>query len=560
MMNKAVKITLGLILVGSAVFAQSLADARKAIDAEQYQKGKAILNNLTSAQPTIAENFFFLGNLYLTTSPIYLRPDFIDSAKTTFSKGIAANDEYALNYVGLGAVDLAKKGNPKANFDKAISLTKKKDHATDLYIGRAYVHAPVPMITEGLVYLEKSKLLNDKDAQLYLVLGDAYREQQKNGEAFSAYRSAFELDKTFLRSKVELGKINKLSKAYPEAIEEFNSVIAIDQTYGPAYRELAETYFGWAWTSQREYAGRIQQALQFYEKYMDLTDRSLDSRLRHADFLFLAKDFKALEAEANEMAKLDKVNPRVLRYLAYSAFENGNFSSSAQALKEFISKVEPTRLISQDYLYLGRAQMKDTSMLAEGMVNITKAVQMDSTNAAVMSEIGLALFKAKKYVDAAKAYEISIINPERALLDYYYLGSSYYFQYGSLKAANMNPEKDLLVKADSAFSYLVQRAPTTQIGWQYRGRINRLLDDENDSQGLAVPFYSKYIDVVTVEKPELASKSTPGLIEAYNYLGSVAARKDGDNVKAKEYFDKVLALDPANVTATQAVKAIDGSK
>lgn len=559
-MNKAVKITLGLILVGSAVFAQSLADARKAIDAEQYQKGKAILNNLTSAQPTIAENFFFLGNLYLTTSPIYLRPDFIDSAKTAYSKGIAANDEYALNYVGLGAVDLARKGNPKANFDKAISLTKKKDHVTDLYIGRAYVHAPVPMITEGLVHLEKSKLLNDKDAQLYLVLGDAYREQQKNGEAFSAYRSAFELDKTFLRSKVELGKINKLSKAFPEAIEEFNSVITIDQTYGPAYRELAETYFGWAWTSQKEYAGRIKQALQFYEKYMDLTDRSLDSRLRHADFLFLAKDFKALEAEANEMAKLDKVNPRVLRYLAYSAFENGNFSSSAQALKEFISKVEPTRLISQDYLYLGRAQMKDTSMLAEGMVNITKAVEMDSTNAAVMSEIGLALFKAKKYVDAAKAYEISIINPERALLDYYYLGSSYYFQYGSLKAANMNPEKDLLVKADSAFSYLVQRAPTTQIGWQYRGRINRLLDDENDSQGLAVPFYSKYIDVVTVEKPELASKSSPGLIEAYNYLGSVAARKDGDNVKAKEYFDKVLALDPANVTATQAVKAIDGSK
>jgi tetratricopeptide (TPR) repeat protein len=120
-----------------------------------------------------------------------------------------------------------------------------------------------------------------------------------------------------LRSKVELGKINKLSKAFPEAIAEFNNVIALDPNYGPAYRELAETYFGWAWTSQKEYAGRIQQAVQFYEKYMDLTDRSLDSRLRHADFLFLAKDFKLLEAEAIEMAKLDKVNPRVLRYLAY---------------------------------------------------------------------------------------------------------------------------------------------------------------------------------------------------------------------------------------------------
>ena len=559
-MNKAVKMTLGLILVGSAVFAQSLTDARKAIDAEQYQKGKAILNSLTSSQPTNAENFFYLGNLYLTTSPIYIRPDYIDSAKTAFSKGVTANAEYALNYVGLGAVELAKKGSPKANFDKAISLTKKKDHMTDLYIGRAYVNAPTPMISEGLVHLEKAKALNDKDAQLYLVLGDAYRTLQKNGEAFSAYRSAFDLDKTFLRSKVELGKINKMSKAFPEANEEFNSVIALDANYAPAYRELAETYYLWAWESKKEYADRMQKALQFYEKYMDLTDRSLDSRLRHADFLFLAKDFKSLEREANEMAKLDKVNPRVLRYLAYSAFENGNFASTAQALKEFISKVEPSRIISQDYLYLGRAQMKDTTMFTEGMANITKAVELDSTNAVVMSEIGQSLYKAKKYVEAAKAYEIAIKNPERALLDYYWLGMSYYFTYGAQKAANLNPPKDLLVKADTAFSYLVQRSPTTQAGWQYRGRINRLLDDENDSQGLAVPFYERYINLVTVEKPELAAKSSVGLVEAYNYLGSVAARKDGNNVKAKEYFDKVLALDPANVTATQAVKAIDGSK
>lgn len=559
-MNKAVKMTLGLLLVGSAVFAQSLTDARKAIDAEQYQKGKAILNSLTSSQPTNAENFFYLGNLYLTTSPIYIRPDYVDSAKTAFSKGIAANGEYALNYVGLGAVDLARKASPKANFDKAASLTKKKDHLTDLYIGRAYVNAPEPMINEGLVHLEKAKLLNDKDAQLYLVLGDAYRSLQKNGEAFSAYRSAFDLDKTFLRSKVELGKINKMSKAFPEANEEFNSVISLDANYAPAYRELAETYYLWAWDSKKEYADRMQKALQFYEKYMDLTDRSLDSRLRHADFLFLAKDFKSLEREANEMAKLDKVNPRVLRYLAYSAFENGNFASTAQALKEFISKVEPSRIISQDYLYLGRAQMKDTTMFTEGMINITKAVELDSTNAVVMSEIAQSLYKARKYIDAAKAYEIAIKNPERSLLDYYYLGMSYYFTYGDQKAANLNPPKDLLVKADTSFSYLVQRSPTTQAGWQYRGRINRLLDDENDSQGLAVPFYQRYVQLVTVEKPELAAKSSVGLIEAYNYLGSVAARKDGDNVKAKEYFDKVLALDPANVTATQAVKAIDGSK
>lgn len=558
MMKKAVKMTLGLVLLGSLVFAQSLTDARKAIDAEQYQKGKAMLNTLTSSQPTNPENFFYLGNLYLTTASINIRPDYIDSAKVAFEKGISANAEYALNFVGLGSIDLAKKASPKANFDKAIALTKKKDYLTDLYIGRAYVNAPKPMIAEGLVHLNKAKLLNEKDAQLFLVMGDAYRSEMKNSEAFSAYRNAFDLDKTFLRSKIELGKINKMSKAFEEAIAEFNSVIALDANYGPAYRELAETYYQWAWTSQKEYEGRINQALQFYEKYMDLTDRSLDSRLRHADFLYLAKDFKALEAEANEMAKLDNVNPRVLRYLAYSSFENGNFTSSAQALNDFIAKVEPTRLISQDFLYLGRAQMKDTTQFQEGLANIEKAVALDSTNAVVMSEIGQALYKSKKYVDAARAYEIAIKNPDRALLDYYYLGMSYYFTYGSQNAAKLNPPKDLLVKADTAFSFLVKRSPTTQAGWQYRGRINRLLD-ENDSQGLAVPYYETYVKLVTIDKPELAVKSTPGLIEAYNYLGSVALRKDEDKVKAKEYFEKILLLDPANANAKEVITALSSN-
>ncbi|MHB1177947.1 MAG: tetratricopeptide repeat protein [Daejeonella sp.] len=560
MMNKAVKITLGLMMVGSAVFAQSLADARKAIDAEQYQKGKAILKTLTSSQPTNAENFFYLGDLYLTTSSINERPDYIDSAKASFDKGVAANANYPLNFVGLGAVELAKKGNPKANFDKALSLTKRKDHSTDFYIGRAYIYAPVPDISAALTHLEKSKSINEKDAQVFIALGDAYRAQMKSSEAFSAYRTAFDLDKALLRSKVELGKINKLSKAFPESIAEYNSVIALDPNYGPAYRELAETYFLWSFTSQKEYETRMKQALSYYEKYMDLTDRSLDSRLRHAAFLYLTKDFKALEAEANAMAKIDKVNPRVLRYLAYSAFENGNYAVSSQALKDFMAKVEPSRLISQDYLYLGRAQMKDSTQMVQAMANITKAVEMDSTNAGVMSEVGLAFYKARKYDDAAKAYEIAVKNPERGLLDYFYLGSSYYFDYGAQKTGNMNPPKDLLVKADSAFSYLLQRAPTTFQAWQFRGRINRLLDGENDELGLAVPFFEKYVDVITVEKPELAAANSKGLVEAYSYLGSVAARRDGNNTKAKEYFDKVLAIEPANPTAEQAIKAIGGSK
>ncbi len=554
MIGKKWCLSIGLLWACTAVYAQSLADAKKAIDAEQYQKSKSMLQVLTVNQPTNAENYFYLGSVYMKT-------DHPDSAKMIFSKGVSINVNYPLNYVGQGAVALAEGDSvvAKERFDRALLLAGRRDVLPFLNIATAYIKTSKPDYVRALAYLEKAKEINDKDAGLYLVMGDAYRGQLKNSEAYSAYRTAFDLNKTLLRSKVELGVINKMSKAFQESVDEFNSVLSIDPNYGPAYRELAETYYLWANSDAAKYSARIKQALSYYEKYMDLTDRSLDSRMRHADFLILAKEYKALEAEANEMAKIDHVNPRILRYKAYAAYENGNYDSTIQALKDFMGKVDPKRIIAQDYLYLGRAEIKVGS-IDEGIEDFKRAISIDSTSTSGMSEIGKTLYDAKKYGQAAQAYELSVKNSKRSLLDYYYLGSSYYFDYGSRKVSNQNVDATLLAKADSAFSYLIQRAPTTHAAWQFRGRINRQLDDENDSKGLAVPYYEKYIDIITVTKPELAAKNVPGLVEAYTYLGSVAARRDRNNGKAKEYFDKVLALDPNNEVVKQALKAISPKK
>ena len=281
--------------------------------------------------------------------------------------------------------------------------------------------------------------------------------------------------------------------------------------------------------------------------------------MRYADFLILAKDYKTLQEEAQAMVQMDKANKRILRYLGYAAFENGNFEESKKALTGFMAQVDQKRLIGRDFSYLGRAMIK-LGQDEEGFQTVKKAIQIDSTLASGMSELGKELYGMKKYARAADAYEIAVSAPQPNLLDYYYLGSAYYFHFGALKTAGQPADKELLVKADSAFSHLAKRSPTTHNAWQFRGRINRQFDDENDSQGLAVPFYEKYVEIVTVTKPELAAKNAPGLIEAYTYLGSVAARKDHDYEKAKVFFGKVLELDPANAVVLQAMKAIGGTK
>ena len=93
MINKIAAAGLGLVLLGSSAFAQSLDDAKKAIDAEQYQKAKSMLKTLTTTQADKDENFFYLGW-------VYLKQDYIDSAKAVFTKGMNVNPKSALNAAG----------------------------------------------------------------------------------------------------------------------------------------------------------------------------------------------------------------------------------------------------------------------------------------------------------------------------------------------------------------------------------------------------------------------------------------------------------------------------
>src|SRR5690606_20534860 len=118
MTKKAIALSLGIVVMGSASFAQSLADAKKAVDAEQYQKATAMHKNLVkSGCKGSAVIFFNLGD-------VYLKRDYVDSASAAFTQGIASDAKSPLNYVGLGHADLIE-NNPtsaKTNFDKAIEV------------------------------------------------------------------------------------------------------------------------------------------------------------------------------------------------------------------------------------------------------------------------------------------------------------------------------------------------------------------------------------------------------------------------------------------------------
>ncbi|WP_432712327.1 tetratricopeptide repeat protein [Pedobacter sp.] len=557
MTKKAITLSLGLVVMGSASFAQSLNDAKKALDAEQYQKATSMLKTLVNSQANKGENYYYLGEAYLRT-------DYVDSARAVFTKGITADPKFALNYIGLGEADLKSNNtaSAKTNFDKALEVASKKDFIPSMFIGKAYVAAEKPDFTAALPYLQKADELDkdDKEAETFLALGDFYAAQKKNSEALQNYLRALNIKADLHRAKVQIGRMYKESRAFPESEAALKEVIAADPNYGPAYREIAELYMQWANFEPQNFDAKAALALENYKKYLDLTDKSFESRLRYAQFLFYAKDYKTLEQETSALASVganDAKAPVVLRMRGYSAYENKNYPQSLQYMKDFFAKTQDTsRIVGSDYLYLGKALLQSgNDSLA--LVNITKAVEKDSTNVEALTEIAKAFYDAKKYEKAADIYDKAIAaapNAKGVLYSYYYDGLARYFQYAAGVNAKTNPSKDILVKADSAIAKVAALSPETTDAFLWRGRINSLLDDEVNPKGLMVPYFETFVNKVTVEKPELAAANAKKLAEAYDQLGAFYSATD--KAKAKDYFTKSVAANPAGTFAPAKLKEL----
>lgn len=555
-MNTLQKFSIGLLILGATANAQDLQTAQKAIDAEQYAKAKSILKNLIATKPDAGRNYFVLGNLYMTQK-------LADSAKIMYDKGLLAKTEAHFNNIGLGQIELdnAQKDAAKADFTKALVNTKKKDINELVAIARAYMNSVNPDHKTALEYLNRAVAVQPNDAQLQLAIGDASLGLKDVNNAYSAYRNAADADKLLLLAPLKMGVLTKFSKAFPEAKAAFEDILKTNPNFGPAYRELGETYYLWAVNEKAKYAEYTAKAKEYYEKYMSLTDYSVDSRMRHADFLILTKDYKALEKEANEMQKLDKVNPRILRYLGYSAYENGNIDGAVSALVEFINKPN-AKIIGRDYLYLGFAKIKksnvagkvDKSMFIEGALDLNKAVTLEPTLSIEVSDFAKPYFESKKYSEAAAIYEAAVVNTtsKNFLYDNYFLGLSLYYS-NVEKPAGQKVDNAALAKADKAFGNVIAASPTTQDAYLNKARVNSMIEGDTAAKAEMVKCYEDYVRVATEKGVADSSKSK--FVEAYDNIG-LYYYATSDKMKAKEYFKKALAIDPTDKTANDNLKLL----
>lgn len=551
------------VFAAVAVNAQDLEQVKKTIDAEKFSEARTALKGMVAAAPDKGKNYFYLGQVYLALEKQ-------DSAKIYFDKGKIVKDAGHLNLIGLGQLELLEgnKSAAESNFTNALAFAKKKNTEEQIFISQAYLKAATPDHGKALAAAKLAVASDPKSALAQVALGDAYVANKNVNDAYVAYRTAGELDKTLLRAPLQLAIITRNAQAFPEALKAFNDIIAINSSYGPAYREKAETNLAWAFHKKSHFEEKIAIALEDYKKYMSLTDVSTDAKMKYADFLILSKKWKELETEALAIQKSDKINPKVYKYLGYAYSENGNPEGAIKSLTDYMSKVDVKKINGKDYLYLAKAKlalsMDDKGIVSnqakfnEAIADLTKASDLSPHLSTEFTEIGIKLYSGKAYLEASKLFELSVKNTNSRSYsrDNYLLGNSILFYAESKTPAQKATLTAEFAKANKAYDESIKASPNAQDVYFYKGQLNRVIGTK-ESNAQAVLDYEGYVKTVTAKGTEELSKPAvkENLFETYSFIGANYATTD--KVKAIENFKKAAEINPNDTFVKESLQALN---
>ena len=204
---------------------QDLKSAILLTKSEQYDKAGEMLKQLIQKEPSNSKYFFYLGENYLldyySDTISNSLTEFTNLAKETFQKGITANPNDPLNYIGLAKVatylnDLktAEEMRTKARSYLLPYKNIKKmtppapDYAFALAkIAESFIKEGEVDTAAALPFIRQALKIDAKNPEIYLIAGDIYFLAPDCSGPLTNYSMTQYYDPTSPTSLLKLGPI-----------------------------------------------------------------------------------------------------------------------------------------------------------------------------------------------------------------------------------------------------------------------------------------------------------------------------------------------------------------
>ena len=510
-------------------FAQSVQEGIQNVDSHKFGKAREIYNTMISSSPKDADNYFYLGNTYITQ----FEPNF-SKAEEYFKKGLEINSKNYLNKIGLASIKLGK-GDKSAitEIQNIIKDSREKDTEVLYRAAEALTmyeknNAPDLAIDYLNKAIEKAQK-NGIPAHFYYTLGDAYRLKKGAGKAMTAYDNAASVARNKASVFTRMASLWMAAQQWQQAKQNIDKAISADPSYAPVYKVKA------AYDIRYQQNQLATQDLINYAKY---ADEDPYTQLEIAKLFFTNEDYTNSKATLNKV--FDKVDDVIkFKLKAYLDYADGEYASAKQNMENFISKAEKERIQPSDQGLLGlidaglakdeKDEAKKQQLLTESKAKIAIAKNAKDTTLKWDEELIKLSGSSAANEAAANAGPSS---PEIEDLK---------------KKVAANPQDtDALFKLANAYQN-VKNWNGAAFTWQ---KMINLLPDWAPayySQGYAYQ-QAKNNEMAKLSYENYISKITPAEVAAnkeplsYAYFAVAYMVKDSDQQKAKAYVDKSLEL------------------
>lgn len=439
-------------------------------------------------------------------------------------------------------VVVSNKSNPAAFEDQVKDFVKenKKNAEALAGLGRAFLEIRDTASAREYAEMAIERGKDNKGKALAsILLGDlAALSSNEGGGAASYYNQAIHFDPANPTGYVKYAAVYR--KVDPEgAVAKLEELRAVDPTY-PVDAEAGHFFYG---------ANKLEQAAEYYAK-VDKNQLKENYLTEYATAeLLLANSQKSLEVSLFGVSK----NPRsaaMNRITFYNYTDLKDYKNALKYADALFNKSDSAKISARDYQYYGYALMGDKAF-DQAIEQFKKALEMNAELNDVRKQMSDAYIAKGDFTNGLAYYDQYLSKIEKpSVPDLDGLAKLYMQQataIDSLTADKVNAFK----KADEIYGRIATESPSNKLyATMMRARINSQLDPET-TQGLAKPYYEEYAQIAQTENAD----NPKLLIEPYLYLGYYYIVKE-DNATAKTYYEKVLAIDPQNPTATQAMTVL----
>lgn len=464
---------------------------------------------------------------------------------------VAASSLYAQSDDWKAGVEKVKdliKTNPEMAEEQADDLLKgknKKNVDLVLAIGRAYMEAG--QLEQAEDYVKIAKKADSKSAAVSIFEGDIAVARKDPGTASQRYEEAIYFDPNCKEAYLKYADIYKAANP-GLATSKLEELRAIDPQAVEVDRKLAEIYYS---------ANEFDKAADAYSRFAE-GDKATEKDLVNYSFaLFLNHDFEKSLAVANLGLQKNPQHAVFNRLRMYNFIDLKRYDEAKQAADSFFAACKTEDLTYLDYLYHGTLldALKDYN---NAVISLEKAYEMNKDRTEVLRQISSSYEGAEKYEEAIDAFNkyVATLPEEQKTPDLTFeLGRLYYAEGTTADSVNYTLEmkKEALLQADSAFAKLAELVPDNYLGNFWRARTNSALDPET-TEGLAKPYYEQ-VAAMLEEKAKTEPRYNRTIIECYRYLGYYYLVTE-DYEKSKEYWNKILTIDPEDAIATKALEGI----